>query len=128
MKILGIDYGEKRVGVAISDEGQKIAFPLKIIFNDKKLFDNFADIIKDHNIKKVILGESKNYQMQDNLIMKDILKFKSNLEDRFNLEVVLHSEILSSSQAELIQGKNKMLDASAAAIILQSYLDSKNNS
>jgi len=55
--------------------------------------------------------------------MDEILNFKKDLEKHFNITVHMEPEFLTSAQAEVIQGKNYKIDASAAAIILQSYLD-----
>ena len=124
MKYLGIDYGTKRIGLASSDEEGKIAFPLSVLENDNKFIENLRHIIEEKEIKKVVIGESKNYKMQDNAIMTDILDLKSIIESIFQIDAILYPEVLTSLEAEKIQGKNEMLDASAAAIILQSYLDS----
>lgn len=127
MRILGVDYGTKRIGVAITDEGAQMAFPKLVLQNDAKVIENFKKIITDNEIKTVVLGESKNFKMVDNEIMKEILDFRDVLEKELNVDVVMYSEIYSSAQAEFFQGKTDMLDASAAAIILQSYLESKKN-
>lgn len=124
MKILGIDYGTKRIGIALSDDDGQMAFPHTVIENDNKILDNFSEIIEKNNVQAIVIGESKNYKMEDNLIMEDIINLKKVLEKEFDLEVDLQPEVLTSVQAESIQGKNKMIDASAASIILQSYLDS----
>ena len=124
MKYLGIDYGTKRIGLATSDENGKIAFPLSVLENDNKFIENLRQIIEEKEIKSVIIGESKNYKMQDNAIMTEILDLKSIIESIFQIDAILYPEVLTSVEAEKIQGKNEMLDASAAAIILQSYLDS----
>lgn len=127
MRILGVDYGSKRIGVAMSDDGGQMAFPKLVLQNDAKLIDNFEKIITENEIKTVVMGESKNFKMVDNEIMKEILDFRDILEKTFNVDVVMYSEIYSSAQAEFFQGKNSMTDASAAAIILQSYLESLKN-
>ena len=127
MRILGVDYGTKRIGVAMTDEGAQMAFPKLVLQNDAKVIENFKKIITDNEIKTVVLGESKNFKMVDNEIMKEILDFRDVLEKELNVDVVMYSEIYSSAQAEFFQGKTDMLDASAAAIILQSYLESKKN-
>lgn len=124
-KYLGIDFGSKRVGFAISDETGRLAFPLSVISNDKNLIEKVASVIKEKNIDTIVLGESKNYAGESNKIMKEIEKFKRNLEEKTKLKIIFEPEFLSSAQAERLQGKNKMHDASAAAIILQSYLDRK---
>ena len=109
----------------MSDENEQMAFPKLVLQNDRKIIENFEKIITENEIKTVVLGESKNFKMLDNEIMAEILDFKEVLEKNFDIDVVMHSEMLSSVQAEFFQGKTNMLDASAAAIILQSYLDSK---
>jgi putative holliday junction resolvase len=127
MRILGVDYGTKRIGVAMTDEGAQMAFPKLVLQNDTKIIENFKKIITENEIKTVVLGESKNFKMVDNEIMKEILDFRDVLEKELNVDVIMYSEIYSSAQAEFFQGKTDMLDASAAAIILQSYLESKKN-
>jgi len=125
MKTLGIDYGTKRIGLAISDDDGKIAFPKLVLKNDREVFSKIMDLFTEEEIDKVVLGESKDFKMKDNPVMKDIGAFKEELERQFDVEVILFPEVLSSHQAaKMAGGKNDMIDASAAAIILQSYLDS----
>lgn len=123
MKCLGIDFGSKRVGLAISDDTARLAFPYCVISNNEKILDTIEKIIKDENINKVIIGESKNFAGEPNKIMKDINSFKYDLEQKTGIKIIFEPEFLTSHQAEFFQGKNDKLDASAAAIILQSYLD-----
>lgn len=126
MRYLGIDYGTKRIGLAVSNEYANMAFPFLVIKNDKDLIKNLSEIIKAEKIKEVVIGDSKNYQMLDNEIMEEVKDLIQILEKEVGVDVSTHSEILSSSMAEKVQGKNEMLDASAATIILQSYLDLRN--
>jgi putative holliday junction resolvase len=123
MRYMGIDYGTKRVGVAISDSTNKFALPHSVIQNSKKLVEDLNTIICDHEIEIVILGESKNYKMEDNPVMVKIKALKEEIENRLHKKVILEPEFMTSHQAEHFQGKTELLDASAAAIILQSYLD-----
>lgn len=124
MKILGIDYGAKNIGIAISDEEQRIAFPKVVLKNDATFFSLLKEIIEKEDVLRIVLGESKDFKMKDNPIMKDVEKFKKDLNEKIGLEIVMFPEILTSHQAAKMMGeKNKMIDASAAAIILQSYLD-----
>lgn len=125
MKFLGIDYGIKRIGLATSDDSGVMAFPYVVVLNDNSLLKKISEIISLNKIEAIVIGESKDFKMQDNPVMKKILEFKEVLEKDFKLKVILHPELLTSAQAQQIQGKNKMHDASAAAIILQSYLDWK---
>lgn len=121
-KYLGIDFGEKRVGIALSDEDGKIAFPKVVLVNDDNLLKNIVDLAMKNTVEIIVMGESRDYQGQINPIMWKIEGFKRQLET-IGFKVEYESEFLTSSQAKQITGENKMLDASAAAIILQSYLD-----
>lgn len=124
MRILGIDYGSKRVGLAISDEGAQFAIPLSVINNSKNLLDEVVKIAHEKNVKEIILGESKNFQGEANVILAESLRFKTSLEKK-DFIVHMEPEFMTSQHAERFQGKNEMLDASAAALILQSFLDKK---
>ena len=126
MRYLGIDFGEKRVGIAVSDEDGTIAFPTAVLINDSHLMKNIVDLCMKKAVEIVIMGESRNYQGQINPIMWKIEGFKKQLET-IGFKVIYEPEFMTSVQASQIIGENKMLDASAAAIILQSYLDKKNN-
>lgn len=131
MKLLGIDFGRKRVGIAVSDEEQKIAFPKAVYPNDKKLINRIADYCAENSVGGIVLGESRNFKGEDNPVMKDILKFKKKFEEATNLSVFMEPEFMTSSEAEKMRAEGddkEMLDASAAAVILQSYLDKKQQS
>ena len=122
MKLLGIDYGAKNVGIASTDESGEFALPRTVLQNDENLLKAIEKICRDENISKVVLGESKNFQGNDNQIQSEILEFKKSLESS-GLVVVFHPEIMTSLEAQQIQGSNQMLDASAAALILKSFID-----
>src|SRR5688572_4383420 len=126
MRFLGIDYGSKRVGVAISDDGNRLAFPKTVLANDKSLLDALETLVHENNIGSLILGDSKDFNGKDNPIMKGISELKHELEERLGLPVILEPEFLTSVQAGR-QGETSFLDASAAALILQSYLDKINS-
>lgn len=122
MKILGIDYGTKRVGIALSNDTQSVAFPRGVLPNDAMLVKKISALIADEGVREVVLGYSKNYHQKDNLVMKDILAFKNILVEETGVSVYFEPEILTSQQAMRIQGDIAMLDASAAALILQTFL------
>ena len=123
MKYLGIDYGTKRTGTAISDETLTVAFPYKTIQTSKALADEILEIIKAEKIVKVVIGESKDKDMKDNPVMKHINVLKKELEEK-GVDVDFHPEMYSSAQVINLMGEeNKAIDASAAAVILQNYLD-----
>lgn len=128
MKYLGIDYGAKRVGFALSDASLSFAMPHSVFTN----FSNFEDVVaeaerisKEEKIDEIVVGESKDFGGKDNAIMDEVKPFVKNLEERLKIPVHLHPEFMSSMEADQIQGKTEMRDASAAAIILKSYLDTK---
>ncbi len=126
-RILGIDYGSKRVGVAVSDEANIFGLPLKVIANQPDLLEQIVQIATDSAVKEIVLGESKNYKGEANVILADSLEFKKKLEEK-GFAVHLEPEFMTSVNAERFQGKNEMHDASAAALILQSFLDKRKNS
>ncbi len=125
MKYLGIDFGSKRVGIAMSDDDGKMAFPKTVLANDKNLIESIKKICIEEKIGAIVLGESKDFDMKDNMIMEEIRKFKTEIESETFLEVIFEPEFLTSAEAERLQGKTKLLDASAAALILKSYLDKR---
>lgn len=123
MRYMGIDYGSKRVGIALSDESGKFALPHSVIKNSSKLVDDLNTIICESDVGVIVMGESKDFKGKENEIMKDVHAFKQKIEDLLGKTVVYEPEFLTSHAAQRFQGKNDMHDASAAALILQSYLD-----
>ena len=127
MKYLGIDYGAKRVGLAISDEVHGFAFPLSVLENGEDLIDQISKICKDNNIGEIVVGESKDFEQKQNEIMKEITPFVEALKNATELPIHMHPEFMTSMEADRLQGNNKMHDASAASLILKSYLDTLKN-
>lgn len=123
MRVLGVDYGTKKVGVAISDEAGTMAFPYAVISNTKELSEKIGEICTKENIGAIVIGKSHNFDGNPNPVMKKITPFKKKLEERLGLPIYLEPEFLTSKQARNIQEGSALTDASAAAIILQSYLD-----
>lgn len=121
-RLLGIDYGKKRVGVAFSDESGKVAFPLKVLANDENLLAAVLALAKEKTAQTIVVGESKDYEGKPNAIFNDSQIFAESLKQS-GLNIVFEPEFMTSANAERFQGKNEHLDASAAALILQSYLD-----
>ena len=122
MRILGIDYGSKRVGVAVSDENRQFALPVSVIQNTTDLVAEIEKIAASNKTKEVVLGESKNYKGEGNKILLASMEFKERLQAK-GFTVIWETEFMTSIQAERFQGKTELTDASAAALILQSYLD-----
>ena len=127
MRYLGIDYGAKKVGIAVSDDSADFAFPVVVLDNSDDLVSRVSKICEEHKVGAIVVGESKDYSQKDNVIMKEIKPFVANLEKSLGLSVHMQPEFMTSVEAERLQGKNDMHDASAAALILKSYLDTIRN-
>lgn len=143
MRILGVDYGTKRIGVALSDENNRLAFPKEIILNNEKTFGKIADILKKEKISEIVIGESVDFSGKLNALSARIEIFISELEKRFELPIHKQKEFFTSVEArrspkpkesltrtqahsKIKQIKSGRADAKAAAIILQRYLDKLN--
>ncbi len=139
MKYLGIDYGSKRVGIGISDDGGALAFPYKILPNNLELIDAVHNICGEEGISAIVIGESHDLSGKPNKVMGSIEEFKRNLEAELDLPIYMQQEFMTSVEARGRSGKEQNnarkitkeksvpVDASAAALILQRYLDKKNN-
>ncbi len=123
MRYLGIDFGKKRVGIALSDEGGQFAMAHSVLPNNESLIKSIGELCTKQKVGAIVMGESKNFKQEENVIMKEVYKTKEALEKATGLPVYLEPEFMTSAEAEHLQGKNAMLDASAAALILKSYLD-----
>lgn len=121
-KIMGIDYGSVRVGIAISDQNRQFAMPFSVIQNDSELISKIEKIAIDNNTKEMVMGESRDFSGKPNTIFLDSIDLKEKLESK-GYVVYFEPEFMTSVQAERFQGKTSLTDASAAALILQSYLD-----
>jgi putative holliday junction resolvase len=127
MKLIGIDYGSKNIGVSISDDGGTMAFPKTVFSNNEKALPLIIEMIENESVELVVLGESTNFRGEENVIMKDIHRFKKNLESRISIPIHFEPEILSTQEAKRGQEDIKKVDASAATIVLQSYIDRYKN-
>jgi len=127
MKYLGIDFGEKRVGIAVSDVDAKVAFPKVVLENNSELKTKVADLCSEFGVEALVIGESRDYKGEENKINPKIISFKRDLASIIKFPIFLEPEFMSSMQVEKTFGKTDMLDASAAAIILQTYLDKEKN-
>jgi putative Holliday junction resolvase len=137
VRYLGIDYGNKKVGLAISDEAGSFAFPYGVIKNDTlpKLVEEIKKICEKEKIKKLVIGESLDLSGQANPIQKDILIFKDRVGKEIGLPVVFQTEFFTTQEARrgiddpsttlrARSGQNDpMTDARAAALILKSFLE-----
>lgn len=122
MKYLGVDYGTKRIGLAISDETGTLGLEWQTL-TPKEFWKNIQDIIKEQKIAKIAVGLPLNMQGVDTKKTIEVRTFALQLEKETTASVELIDERLSSQMAGKIAGKKKGIDALAASIILQTFLD-----
>lgn len=122
MRYLGIDYGKKRVGLALSDVEGKMAFPSAVVANNADLIQAIDQIVKQEAVAAIVIGHSKHTDGSDNQLQTAIETFITDLTLHLGLPVHLEPEQYSTQEAKRVQGKTDMLDAAAAAVILNSYL------
>jgi len=125
MRFLGIDYGAKRIGLALSDTVGEFSYP-HLVLENKGIFrvvDVIAQLCEKEQVTTVVIGESHDYKGKENPIMKEVHQFVAELAEKIEIPIAYENETLTSAEAERLQGKNHMHDASAAAIILRSYLE-----
>jgi putative Holliday junction resolvase len=132
MRFLSIDYGEKRVGIAVSDEGGILAFPKEIILNSSNIniVEYISQVIDVEKIDEVVVGESFDHKGVPNKIEGDIADFVEELRQKIKIPIIRQKEFLTSVEARKgvdIKNPRGKVDDSAAALILQRYLDKVNN-
>jgi len=134
MRYLGIDYGSKRVGLALSDEDGTMGFPHATVANTPRLIDELCALVAKENIGAAVIGESRNFHGEENPIAKDAGALGSLLAERSGVPVFYESETFTSVEARRAPAKSektrspkkhKNVDASAASLILTGYLSRK---
>ena len=131
---MGIDYGDVKVGIALSDLTQTIAKPFQTFryTNQENLFNQLKKVIQENDVNKIVVGIPYNMKGKDTKQTLKVREFISVLKNALSLDVFLIDERLTSSEAEKVMhqmniktGFNKdKIDKIAASIILQEYLDS----
>ena len=130
-RVLGIDAGERRIGLALSDETRLLATPLRVLVRTDGLapvLDTLADIVEREGVTQVVVGLPLNADGSVGRQAKRARDFARVAEKVCGIPVTLWDERLSTREAEAIvraQGKRRRddVDAVAAAVILQDYLD-----
>ncbi len=124
MKILGIDYGSKRIGLAISDETKTLARELTIIpYN--KFFNEIKNIIEQNEIGEIAVGLPLNMDGVDSAKTQEVRGFADLLKSQTAIPVILVDERLSTEMTKNLPGGEINKDSLAAQIILQNYLNKK---
>jgi putative Holliday junction resolvase len=133
MRYLGIDFGTRKVGLALSDESGRMGFPHASIPNDGKLIDYVREIVKTKKVSVVVIGDSRDFSGKENEVMAKAKVFAALLEDTAEVTVEWEPETMTTQEARrdpegMYTGSHAAVDASAAAIILTSYLSHANPS
>lgn len=133
MRILGLDYGDKRIGLAVCDELGLTAQGLPTLIRKTKKHDLaiLRQWIGHYSIEKIVIGYPLRLNGQEGIQCEKVNRFADLLEQTFMLPVTKWSEILSTKEAEEIlisagvrwQKRKEKVDRLAACLILQGYLD-----
>jgi putative Holliday junction resolvase len=122
MRYLGLDYGTKNVGVAVSDESGTIAFPRATLKNDALLTEQIVRTIEENAIGCIVVGDTRSFSGLENPVTKEAEAFMRMLREETALPVEPAWEAGSSIEASRLSPDTHD-DAAAATIILQRYLD-----
>lgn len=136
-RILAIDYGEKRIGIAITDPLLLFAYPLTTLENNNKFWGNFSQIMKDYDIAKILLGYPLKETGEKTHATEHVEKFAKTLENNTKIKAELVDErysssiakknILESTPKKKKRRDKKLVDMNAASVILKNYLDEHEN-
>jgi putative Holliday junction resolvase len=145
MKYLGIDYGTKKIGIAVSDPLGTVAFPREVLVNDREVLKVLATLIETENIEGIVVGESFNLSGGLNPVAAAASQFAQKLKGlaATPLTVTYQDERFTTKQARTLPNEGaprgnvarhridapveKQADAQAAALILQGFLDKQKN-
>lgn len=134
-RIMAIDYGGKRTGIAVTDPLQIIAQPLTTV-DTKNLFDFLKEYLEKEKVDEIVIGYPMHLDGTDADITEEIKEFAKKIVEKFNIKIDFLDERYTSKRAvqTMVQGgfkkkdrrKKENIDKIAAAIILQDYLETKN--
>lgn len=132
--ILGLDVGDKRVGAALVTNQVSVPRPLATLAFDELLFSNLKELCLKNDIEKIVVGLPRNLEGEDTGQTRKTRSFADDLAKNLNLPVELQDEALTSQKAEQSLSSRKKeyekpdVDALAAVLILNDYLDSLGSS
>ncbi len=131
MRVMGIDYGTRKIGVALSDESGSFAFPHSIVTNDERAVGALAQLAREEGVTQLVVGEPKERSGAANAVTTEARAFGARLAEATDFPLTFVDEHYSTSGAmrqrdtkEKTRKKadRSPLDDSAAALILESYL------
>ena len=129
-RILGLDVGEKRIGIAISDPTNTIAQPLTVVERDGGEIDRISDIVVENDVGEIVIGYPRNMDGSAGAMAEKIDRFAELVSKRIGVPVTFIDERLSTAEAERMmisadlsrKKRKKSIDKVAAAIILEGRL------
>ncbi|MEZ4845655.1 MAG: Holliday junction resolvase RuvX [Bdellovibrionota bacterium] len=133
MRIIGIDYGQKRVGVAMSDPLGITSQPLPFIPNDKNMFPQLKKLVEENQVQEIVVGLPITMKGTSSEMTIEAEKFAEDLKKHVSIPVILQDERLSTMESEKLlisadvsrKKRKEVRDSMAASIILQDYLERK---
>ncbi len=128
MKYIGIDYGTKKTGVALSDEAGTMGFPEGVYATTPSLADDIAKLIAERGVGEAVIGESRDFSGEENAVAEAARAFAAALGEKAGIPVHFEPETLTTQAARRMPDGTRMagspnVDASAAALILTSYIE-----
>ncbi len=127
MRLLGIDFGKKRVGISLTDEQGMMAFPHGVYNNDFTLLNRITALINEKQVGEIVIGHSLDLEGKPNQIHKAVEELVTDLTLETGLPIHLEPEQYTTQAALRIQGRNDMTDAAAATLILENFITRKKN-
>ncbi len=130
-RIMAVDYGEKRIGIALSDPMRMFAKPFVVVPNTENYLHEISKIVEEENVQKIVLGLPLNLKGEDSQKTKEVRVEYEKFNDFFSIPVILWDERFTTVEANEILKKQKysvkdarkVVDKLAASLILKSYLD-----
>ena len=136
MRYLCIDYGQKRVGLAMSDPLGIIAQPMGFLPRDGQTLRKLVGMVKEHEVQEIVLGHPISMDGRPSAMTLEVEKFAKELQDALSVPVHLWDERLSTAQSERFlvgadvrrSKRKEVRDSIAASLILQSFLEAQSAS
>jgi putative Holliday junction resolvase len=130
-RILAIDYGEKRIGMALSDPMQTIGRPYRVLANDESFWQELAAIISSEQVGRIVIGLPLNFEGEDTRKTLEVREFTKQLAEKTAIPWEFVNESFTSQDANAalkqmgynVRESRKVIDKIAAALILRNYLE-----
>lgn len=129
---MGIDFGEKRIGLALSDPLKLFAYPFKTILNDENLWKNLESAVSENNVEKIIIGLPAQEEGKITHAAKGAALFINEVKRKFSVEIISWDEsftsviakkrVLENTPKKMKRRNKELLDKNAAAVILEEYM------